>query len=46
MKACNILEQIGGPKSVEALEQLIQAETHPAPKGAATRVLDKLRSKS
>ena len=46
MKACNVLEQIGGPKSVEALQQLIQVETHPAPKGAATRVLDKLRSKS
>ena len=46
MKACNILEQIGGPKSVEALQELIQVETHPASKGAATRVLDKLRSKS
>ncbi|HUT95266.1 MAG TPA: HEAT repeat domain-containing protein [Thermoguttaceae bacterium] len=46
MKACNVLEQIGGPKSVEALEKLMEVETHPAPKGAATRVLDKLRSKS
>jgi HEAT repeat protein len=45
MKACNILEQIGGPKSVEALEKLMQVETHPAPKATAQRVLQKLRGR-
>ncbi len=45
MKACNILEEIGGPKSLAALEELIRTEEHFAAKSMAERAVEKLRAR-
>jgi dienelactone hydrolase len=45
MKACNILEEIGGPNSIAALEEHIRTEEHFAAKSMAERAVEKLRAR-